>query len=542
MKPFPLDTGRIHFVGIGGIGMSGIAEILHQLGCRVSGSDRSRNANVIRLQGQGIKIAIGHSIDGVTDGADVGVLVVSSAIDRHNPEVVWARESHIPVIRRADMLAELMRLKNGIAVGGAHGKTTTTSMIAAILDHAGFDPTVIIGGIINALKSNARLGQGAWMVAEADESDGTFERIPATITALTNMDDEHVDHYGDEASLHKAFQRFVSNIPFYGFCAACIDCERVQKLVGDLSETRLVTCGVNPQADIGAVDVRHHQGRIDFTLKIRRLPGRNKHNDTHPIRLPMIGQHNLENALVAIAVACGIGVELDCIAAALASFSGVSRRATVIGTSQSGITVMDDYAHHPTEIMKTLAGLRKDTDKGRLIGVFQPHRYSRLGHLFSRFCTCFNDADCVIVSDIYAAGEDPVDGLSRDIIVRAIREHGHRHVIGLESPDRLAAEIAKIGRKGDRVVCMGAGDITLWARGLVQALDGLAPHQATKDQGTKAPKTKAPKTKAQETKTERTKTQETKPQKTKTQKTKTGGAKSRPRVDARKMPINGAGI
>ena len=469
MRALPLDLGTMHFIGIGGIGMSGIAEILHNLGYPVQGSDLSESANVKRLQAAGIPISIGH------DAANLGeaqVVVVSSAVKRDNPEVQAARERLLPVVRRAEMLGELMRLKWSVAVGGTHGKTTTTSLVAALLDGAGLDPTVINGGIINAYGTNARLGAGDWMVVEADESDGTFTKLPATIAIVTNIDPEHLDHYGSVERLHDAFETFIENIPFYGFAAVCIDHPVVQQLIGRIDDRRLVTYGFSPQAEVHGENLRLEPGvsRFDITV-FDRFSGRRSH--LRDVALPMLGQHNVQNALGAIAVALEMGLSEEVIRRSLDSFGGVKRRFTKTGEWR-GVTVIDDYGHHPVEISAVLQAARQATE-GRVIAVMQPHRYSRLESLFEDFCTCFNDADTVIVADVFPAGEIAIEGADRDSLMAGLRARGHRDVHALEGPEALPGMIAEMAEPGDLVVCLGAGNITAWANALPAQLEELAP-------------------------------------------------------------------
>ncbi|MBT3396125.1 MAG: UDP-N-acetylmuramate--L-alanine ligase [Alphaproteobacteria bacterium] len=460
MRTMPLDIGPIHFVGIGGIGMSGIAEVMHTLGYNVRGSDQAESANVKRLTALGIPVAIGHSASNV---ADAEVLVISSAVVASNPEVVAARERFIPVVRRAEMLAELMRLKWCVAVGGTHGKTTTTSMIAAVLDAAQHDPTVINGGIINAYGTNARLGSGDWMVVEADESDGTFVRLPATIATVTNIDPEHLDFYGDFESLRAAFQTFIENIPFYGAAILCVDHAEVQAMVGQISDRKVVTYGLSAQADVRAVNLRPAKLGTDFDVVITdRASGSSDTIDN--VHLPMPGRHNVQNALAAVAVARELGIDPVVMRRAFAEFAGVRRRFTKVGEA-SGVTVVDDYAHHPVEISAVLEAARAGYI-GRVVAVVQPHRYSRLADLFDEFSRCFNDADTVIVADVFAAGEDPIDGINRDALVEALRTTGHRHALALSAPDQLADLLAGFVHSGDLVLCLGAGNITAWAQTL----------------------------------------------------------------------------
>ncbi|HEX6141603.1 MAG TPA: UDP-N-acetylmuramate--L-alanine ligase [Geminicoccaceae bacterium] len=464
MRDLPVDAGGIHFVGIGGIGMSGIAEILHNLGHRVQGSDVTENANIERLRALGIPVQIGHR--GANLG-DCGVVVKSSAIRDDNPEIEAARGARVPVVRRAEMLGELMRLKWAIAVAGTHGKTTTTSMVAAVLDAAGLDPTVINGGIINAYGTNARHGQGDWMVVEADESDGTFVRLPASIAVVTNIDPEHLDFYGDFDAVRAAFQSFLESLPFYGFAALCIDHPEVQALFGRITDRRLVTYGFSPQADVQATGVTIDATGAVFDVELRDrfgLPERR----IDRLRLAMPGRHNVQNALAAVAIARELGIGDATLARALAGFGGVKRRFTRTGEA-GGVVVIDDYGHHPVEIQAVLETARQAFD-GRLIAVVQPHRYSRLRDLFQGFCTAFNHADTVLVAPVYAAGEAPLAGIDRDALVEGLKRSGHRDARALEGPDELAPEIDAIARPGDAVICLGAGSITAWANALPDQL------------------------------------------------------------------------
>ena len=479
MRRLPLDLGTIHFVGIGGIGMSGIAEVLHTLGYAVQGSDIGEGANVVRLRDMGIAVSVGH------DAANLGdaqVVVVSSAVKADNPEVVAARDRLVPVVRRAEMLGELMRLKWSIAVGGTHGKTTTTSLVAAMLDAAGMDPTVINGGIINAWGSNARLGSGDWMVAEADESDGTFLKLPATIAVVTNIDPEHMEHYGSFDNLRAAFDAFVENIPFYGFAALCVDHPEVQAMIPRVSDRRIITYGFTPQADIRATQLQPGPGgtRFDVVVTDRQSGGERVIGG---LRLPMVGDHNVQNALAAVAIAVEMNVTDEIIRAGLAGFEGVKRRFTRTG-EVGGITIIDDYGHHPVEIAAVLKAARAAV-RGKVIAVMQPHRYTRLHDLFEEFCTCFNDADAVLIADVYAAGEDPIEGADRDALVEGLRHHGHRAAEALAGPDALAARVDQMAAAGDMVVCLGAGNITAWANALPGELETLrkARKEAANDAG-----------------------------------------------------------
>jgi UDP-N-acetylmuramate--alanine ligase len=464
----PREIGPVHFIGIGGIGMSGIAEVMVNLGYTVQGSDQSESANVKRLRDKGVTVAIGH------DAKNLGaaqVVVVSSAIKQDNPELLAARAYRLPVVRRAEMLAELMRLKNCVAIAGTHGKTTTTSMMAALLDAGGFDPTVINGGIINAYGTNARLGAGEWMVVEADESDGTFLKLPADIAVVTNIDPEHLDHFKTFEAVQDSFRAFVENVPFYGYSVMCMDHPVVQSLIGNIEDRRVLTYGENPQAEVRLVDVSHAGGTSLFTVLFSDRAGNFRHA-IEKIALPMPGRHNALNATAAVAVAHQLGMSDDAIRTALAGFGGVRRRFTRTG-AWNGVIIVDDYAHHPVEIAAVLKAAREST-RGRVIAVMQPHRYTRLAALFEQFCTCFNDADAVIVAPVYPAGEAPIEGADRDSLVQGLFTHGHRQVFALESPDKLAGLVAGMAESGDYVVCLGAGSITQWAYTLPNELAALS--------------------------------------------------------------------
>lgn len=469
MARLPFELGTIHFTGIGGIGMSGIAEILHNLGYPVQGSDIAANANVRRLRNLGIDVAIGHAAGNI---GDASVVVVSTAIKGDNPEIAAARARLTPVVRRAEMLGELMRLKWGIAVGGTHGKTTTTSLVAALMDAAGMDPTVVNGGIINAYGTNARLGEGDWIIVEADESDGSFLKLPATVAIVTNIDPEHLDYYGDFDALRGAFESFVGNIPFYGCAVLCLDDPEVQAMIPRLSDRRIITYGLSPQADVRGTNLHYRAQETAFDVEIKeRVRGRQAR--IAEIALPMLGEHNVRNALAALAVGWELGLDETTICEALAGFEGVNRRFTRTGVA-NGITVIDDYGHHPVEIAHVLKAARAACN-GKVIAVAQPHRYSRLNDLFEDFCSCFNDADKVIIADVYPAGEDPIPGADRDSLVDGLRNRGHRNVRGLECAEDLPGVIADLAGAGDFVICLGAGNITSWAQALpgrLEALDG----------------------------------------------------------------------
>ncbi|MDL2408935.1 UDP-N-acetylmuramate--L-alanine ligase [Rhizobium calliandrae] len=468
----PKAIGLVHFIGIGGIGMSGIAEVLHNLGHRVQGSDQSESANVQRLRDKGIPVHIGHKADNL---GDAEVVVVSTAIKKNNPELVAAREKLLPVVRRAEMLAELMRFRNAIAIGGTHGKTTTTSLVATLLEAGGLDPTVINGGIINAYGTNARMGEGEWMVVEADESDGTFLKLPADVAVVTNIDPEHLDHYGNFDAVRAAFGQFVENVPFYGFGVMCLDHPEVQALVARIEDRKVITYGENPQADVRFMNVRIDGTRSLFDIEIRRRRT-GKVIQIRDLVMPMPGRHNISNATAAIAVANRLGISNEAIAKGLASFGGVKRRFTLTG-EWNGVKVFDDYGHHPVEIKAVLKAAR-EACKGRIIAVHQPHRYTRLSSLFEEFAACFNDADSIFLAPVYAAGEEPIEGADSQALVSRIKAGGHRDARYLASQEDLARMVAEIARPGDFVVLLGAGSITYWAASLPKELEGLSGKSA----------------------------------------------------------------
>ncbi len=458
----PMELGPIHFVGIGGIGMSGIAEVLMTLGYRVQGSDAKASKITDRLVGLGAVFHEGQRAENIGQAA---VVVISSAIKKGNPELEEARLRGLPVVRRAEMLAELMRMRSNIAIAGTHGKTTTTTMVATLLDKGGFDPTVINGGIIHAYGSNARAGEGEWMVVEADESDGSFNRLPATIAIVTNIDPEHMEHWGTFDALRKGFLDFVSNIPFYGLAVCCTDHPEVQALVGKITDRRVVTFGFNAQADVRAVNLTYQDGVAHFDVA---LQGEGRDVMIDGCTLPMPGDHNVSNALSAIAVARHLGMKRSEIREALAAFAGVNRRFTKVA-EVGGVTIIDDYGHHPVEIAAVLRAARQaiaERPGARVIAVHQPHRYTRLHNLFEDFCTCFNEADVVAIAEVYSAGEDPIPGASRDDLVAGLIAHGHRHARAIMDEDDLARLVREQARPGDMVVCLGAGTISAWANGL----------------------------------------------------------------------------
>ncbi len=470
-RPTPFELGPVHLIGIGGIGMSGIAEIMLRLGYAVQGSDARAGANTERLKDLGARVFIGHAAHQIEGAAAV---VYSSAIKPGNPEMAAARAKHIPLVRRAEMLAELMRQQTSIAVAGAHGKTTTTSLVAAVLDAGGLDPTVVNGGVINAYGANAKMGEGDWIVVEADESDGAFLTLRSTVAVVTNIDREHLDHYGGFDALKKAFQDFIQNIPFYSFAVLCTDDPVVQEVSARVENRRLVSYGLNPQANVRAVNLTSGPDGAAFDVATRSANGETA--ELAGFVLPMLGRHNVQNALAAIAVGLQLGLGEDAIRKGLAAFGGVSRRFTTTGIAR-GVRIIDDYGHHPVEIAAVLAAAR-GAASGRVIAVVQPHRYSRLRDLFADFCRCFDDADVVIVADIYPAGEAPIEGVSRDALVQGLRCHGHARVLTLASPADLPAMISAEARAGDLVVFLGAGDITTWAHALPAQLEALADELA----------------------------------------------------------------
>ncbi|WP_438747203.1 UDP-N-acetylmuramate--L-alanine ligase [Bartonella rochalimae] len=460
----PLNIGLIHFVGIGGIGMSGIAEVLHNLGYKVQGSDQIYNANVERLQNKGINICIGHRAENL--GA-AEVVIISTAIKKTNPEYIAAQKRHLPVVKRAEMLAELMRFRRTIAIGGTHGKTTTTSMVAALLDAGHFDPIVINGGIINAYGTNARMGDGDWMVVEADESDGTFLKLPADIAVVTNIDVEHLDHYGNFNAIREAFRQFVENVPFYGFAVMCIDHPEVQTLASRIHDRWVITYGANPQADIRFLNLSMEGQKACFDILIRSRKTGEK-TEINNLILPMSGKHNVSNATAAIAIAHELGISPEAIKKGLAEFGGVKRRFTKTG-NWNGVEIFDDYGHHPVEIKAVLHAARESA-KGNIIAIMQPHRYTRLYHLFDDFSTCFNDADTVMITPVYAAGEEPIAGFGSKELVEHIQMAGHRDVHLINSSEDIISIVSRLAKSGDYVVFLGAGSITQWAYALPDQL------------------------------------------------------------------------
>ncbi len=472
MKPVqtrvPLDIGPIHFIGIGGIGMSGIAEIMHNLGYKVQGSDIADNASVKRLRGMGIPVAVGHAVENLTG---VHAVVYSSAVKPGNVEFEEARKLNLPLVRRAEMLAEIMRLKSCVAIAGTNGKTTTTTMVAALLDAGDLDPTVVNGGVINAYGTNARLGAGDWVVVEADESDGTFLRLPSTVAVVTNADPDHLDFYGTFDRMRDAFQRFVENVPFYGFAVLCIDHPEVQAMVGRIEDRRIVTYGLSPQADVRALNVRFSEGASHFDVIVTdRRSGTETRLDN--MRLPMPGEHNVQNALAAITVARELRVSDEKIRNALDKFGGVGRRFSKVG-EWNGAAIIDDYAHNPFKIAAALKAARQ-AYSGPVIAVVQPHRYTRLRDTWEQFCSCLNDADVAIIAPVYPAGEQPIEGIDRDIFADALRSHGHRNVMVIDDGNDVAPTISPLAKKGGAIVMLGAGSISQWAHALQAQLEGQA--------------------------------------------------------------------
>jgi UDP-N-acetylmuramate--alanine ligase len=468
MKGVGTEIGTIHFVGIGGIGMSGIAEVMHNLGYSVQGSDIAEGYVVEGLRKRGIKVMIGHAAENIGDAA---VVVTSTAVKRDNPEVAAALEHRVPVVRRAEMLAELMRLKSTVAVAGTHGKTTTTSMVAALLDAGGIDPTVINGGIINSYGSNARLGASDWMVVEADESDGSFLRLDGTIAVVTNIDPEHLDHYGSFDRVKECFVEFIENVPFYGAAVLCIDHPEVQAIIPKVRDRRVITYGFSAQADVRGENVTPVPGGNRFTAVLRQRDGTSRRIEN--IELPMPGRHNVQNALAAVAVAVEMGCDDELISTGFAKFGGVKRRFTKVG-EVGGVSIIDDYGHHPVEIRAVLAAAREGV-QGRVIAVVQPHRFTRLRDLMDDFQTAFNDADIVYAAPVYAAGEHPIEGVDSAALVAGLKERGHRAAFVTPGAEALAETLAGSIQPGDMVVCLGAGDITKWAAGLSGA---IAEHRA----------------------------------------------------------------
>ncbi|HAY06083.1 MAG TPA: UDP-N-acetylmuramate--L-alanine ligase [Hyphomonas sp.] len=471
-SPTPFAVGPAHIVGIGGIGMSGIADVMLTMGYQVQGSDVSESANVERLRARGVKVFIGHEAGNV---AGAGTVIISSAIRRDNPEVQAARAAGIPVVRRANMLAEITRLKYTVCIAGTHGKTTTTSLVACLLDGAGIDPTVINGGIIHAYGSNYKAGESDWMVVESDESDGTFAKLSPTCAVVTNIDPEHMDHYGTMDRLREAFDTFVENLPFYGFAVLCTDHPEVQALAARVTDRRRITYGFNLQADVRAVNLRTDINGAHFDVEIRRSPGGPA--VIKGLTLPMAGEHNVQNSLAAIAVALELGATHEQVRAALSKFGGVKRRFTQVGewavdAGQAPVRIIDDYGHHPVEIAAVLKAGRAMQGKNTLVAVCQPHRYTRLNDLFEEFSTCFDQADHVLIAPVYEAGETPIPGVTHEALVNSVRRHGHKSAHALASLNDLPEAVRRLAGPGAMVICLGAGDITKFAGELAGKLKG----------------------------------------------------------------------
>ena len=452
----PVGLRAIHFIGIGGIGMSGIAEVLLSLGYNIQGSDTKTTEITQRLSRIGAKVFIGHDTTNL-EGAEV--IVISSAIKSNNIELKEAYIRSLPVVSRAEMLAELMRLKSNIAVSGTHGKTTTTTMISAVLDKGGLDPTVINGGIIHAYGSNARMGQGEWMVVEADESDGTFTRLPATIAVVTNIDPEHLDHWGNFENLKEGFLSFITNIPFYGVVICCIDNPEVRNLVIKIKNKRVISYGFHKDADIRAVKLNYEQGNSTFDIIFK-----NKEILVQGFKLPMPGDHNISNSLAAVAVAHHLSMPIETVKEAIEGFKGVNRRFTELGTF-NGIKIIDDYVHHPVEISAVLQAARQIT-VGKVIAIHQPHRYTRMRDLFESFCTCFENADHILITEIFSAGEEAIDGISQGSLVCRIIDQGHKNVHSIVGFNDCKDLIISIAQEGDVIIFLGAGSISSWAKNL----------------------------------------------------------------------------
>ena len=460
MSHLPQNLGVIHFIGIGGIGMSGIAEILIQSGYLVQGSDINISDNTNRLKKIGVKIFIGQKSSNINNAK---IIVVSTAITNTNIELIAAKKMFLPIVHRAEMLGELMRLKQSIAVGGTHGKTTTTSLISRIIEQNGMDPTIINGGIISSLGSNAKLGGGEWMIVEADESDGSFAKLNPTVAVVTNIDLEHLDHHGNEKKLEHAFFNFVSSIPFYGFICLCIDHPRVQKLISKLEDKKVITFGLSANADIRATNIIYKNNCMNFDLNIsKRL---NTNTQVYNIEFSMIGLHNIQNALAAISIGLELNIPIESIQNSLKTFNGVQRRFEKVG-DYNGSLIIDDYGHHPVEISSALSAARLIAPKNKIISIFQPHRYSRLRDLFEDFCSCFNDSDQVLLLDVYPAGEKVIKKFESINLAEGLIKYGHKKVSYVKDSNKLANIIKDNLIPGDLVICLGAGTITKIANNL----------------------------------------------------------------------------
>ena len=460
----PENLGVIHFIGIGGIGMSGIAEILVHSGYLVQGSDIKASNNTKRLEKLGIEVFIGQRKSNILNAK---IIVVSTAISKKNIELVEAKKIFLPIVHRAEMLGELMRLKQSIAIAGTHGKTTTTSLIAKMIEENGMDPTIINGGIISSLNSNARMGKGDWKVVEADESDGSFTKLNPTAAVITNIDLEHLDFHKNEKNLELAFFNFLSSIPFYGFICLCTDHPRVQKLISKLEDKKVITYGLSANADVRATNIIYNNNKMNFTLSISNR--RKLEISSYEIEFSMIGIHNIQNALATIATGIELKIPIEKIKNTLKTFTGVQRRFQNVGNFKN-TTIIDDYGHHPVEINAALAAARLLTPKSKIISIFQPHRYSRIKDLFNDFCSCFNDADYVFLLDVYPAGEEPLKGFESNDLKNGLLKYGHKNVSYIESKKALIRETLKIISPHDIIICLGAGSITKIANTLEKEL------------------------------------------------------------------------
>lgn len=468
MKRSISNAGVIHFVGIGGIGMSGIADILINLGYKVRGSDLKENAMTTRLARKGVPIAIGHDAKNVHGAA---VVVVSSAISKDNPEILEARRLHIPVVKRAEMLAELMKMKDSVAVAGTHGKTTTTSLVAAVLDQAGMDPTVINGGVINAYNSNARLGAGDWIVVEADESDGSFTKLMSTVAVVTNIDPDHLDNFKDFSELRGMFAKFIENVPFYGVAVLCIDHPEVAKLAAETVDRRVTTYGFSENADISCKDVSLCCNGAKFSVAFSEKVVKRYHLEKkvwETLALPMFGKHNVQNALAVVSVALELGISEENVRLAFAAFSGVKRRFTRVG-EVNGAAIIDDYAHHPVEIGAVLRAART-VCKGCVYAVMQPHRHTRLKNFLDDFAKVLELADEAFIAPIYSAGE-PNNDVDHFTLLKKVRENGVVKAEFVQDAETLAGKLAPELHSGDFVIFLGAGDITQWAYAFLKVLE-----------------------------------------------------------------------
>ena len=470
MLKSPENLGIIHFIGIGGIGMSGIAEILFQSGYHVQGSDLKQSNNTNRLEKLGIKVFIGQKKSNIIDAK---IIVVSTAISEKNEEFIAAKKMFLPIVHRSEMLGELMRLKQSIAIAGTHGKTTTTSLIAKMIEDNGMDPTIINGGIISSLHSNARLGNGEWMVVEADESDGSFSKLNPTAAIITNIDLEHLDYHKNEDNLENAFYNFVSSIPFYGFVCLCIDNPRTQRLISKLENKKVITYGMSANADIRATNIYYKNHRMNFSLNIKN--NKEFEDNVYKIEFSMIGMHNIQNALATIATGIELKIPLTKIKNTLKNFTGVERRFQKVGNFKN-TTIIDDYGHHPVEINSALSAARFLAPESKIIAIFQPHRYSRLKDLFDDFCSCFNKADHVFLLDVYAAGEKSIKKFESINLEKGLADYGHKNVLYIQNQNLLAKNLLKLIQPNDLIICLGAGSITKIANNLEEELKNEDKH------------------------------------------------------------------